>query len=75
VARRGAGEKITPDDEGCLVSRRGGRSPLEFWLAATALCLSTLAILLGSAPLSTIGLVGTAVSFGILLGTTIALDD
>jgi hypothetical protein len=54
------------------VSQRSGRNPLEIWLAAMVLCLSTVALLLGSAPLSTLGVIGTAISFGILLGTAIA---
>lgn len=51
---------------------RSGRSPLEIWLAAVVLCLSTAALLLGSAPLSTLGVIGTAISFGVLLGVMIA---
>jgi hypothetical protein len=51
---------------------QGGRNPLEVWLAAVVLCLSTVALLLGSAPLSTLGVIGTAISFGVLLGTAIA---
>jgi hypothetical protein len=39
------------------VSPHGGRSPLEIWLAAVVLCLSTVALLLGSAPLSTLGVI------------------
>ena len=50
----------------------GGRNPLEIWLAGVVLCLSTVALLLGSAPLSTLGVIGTAISFGVLLGATIA---
>lgn len=57
---------------GGAVSPHGGRSPLEIWLAAVVLCLSTVALLLGSAPLSTLGVIGTAISFGVLLGATIA---
>lgn len=53
------------------MSPRSGRSPLEIWLAAVVLCLSTVALLLGSAPLSTLGVIGTAISFGVLLGATI----
>jgi hypothetical protein len=49
-----------------------GRSPLEIWLAGVVLCLSTVALLLGSAPLSTLGVIGTAISFGVLLGAMIA---
>jgi hypothetical protein len=51
--------------------RSGARNPLEIWLAAAVLCLSTVALLIGSAPLSTIGVIGTGVSFGILLGAAI----
>jgi len=47
------------------VSPHGGSSPLEIWLAAAVLCLSTVALLLGSAPLSTLGVIGTAISFGV----------
>ncbi len=54
------------------MSSHDGRSPLEIWLAAVVLCLSTVALLLGSAPLSTLGVIGTAISFGVLLGTMIA---
>lgn len=49
-----------------------GRNPLEIWLAAVVLCLSTVALLLGSPPLSTLSVIGTAISFGVLLGATIA---
>lgn len=51
---------------------QGERNPLEIWLAAVVLCLSTVALLLGSAPLSTLGVIGTAISFGVLLGATIS---
>jgi hypothetical protein len=54
------------------VSSHDRRSPLEIWLAAVVLCLSTVALLLGSAPLSTLGVIGTAISFGVLLGAAMA---
>jgi hypothetical protein len=58
--------------QGGDVKPQCGRSPLEIWLAGVVLCLSTVALLLGSAPLSTLGVIGTAISFGVLLGAMIA---